>query len=116
MALVLPPGMTQVDWQFAAVELHRIMQLVTVEVTVDRSGVIGVGDCAEAMPPLNRADENAAIVNSIAPGRMRISSTDSDGGDHNALAMTEHRACIAPPMRAGRAYLRSARAAQADRM
>jgi hypothetical protein len=41
----LAPGTTQVVWQLAAVELHAIMQLVTVEVTFDVSGVIGVNDC-----------------------------------------------------------------------
>jgi hypothetical protein len=41
----LAPGTTQVVWQFAAVELHDIMQLVTDDVTFDVSGVIGVNDC-----------------------------------------------------------------------
>ncbi|MGA9891833.1 MAG: hypothetical protein WBQ55_05570 [Xanthobacteraceae bacterium] len=41
----LAPGTTQVVWQLAAVELHDIMQLVTVEVTFDVCGVIGVNDC-----------------------------------------------------------------------
>ncbi|MGB8740358.1 MAG: hypothetical protein WCD52_08960 [Xanthobacteraceae bacterium] len=41
----LAPGTTQVVWQLAAVALHDIMQLVTVEVTFDVCGVIGVNDC-----------------------------------------------------------------------
>ena len=41
----LAPGTTQVVWQLAAVELHDIMQLVTVEVTFDVCGVVGVNDC-----------------------------------------------------------------------
>jgi hypothetical protein len=35
-------GMTQLVWQFAASELHDIMQFVTVEVTGDESPVKGV--------------------------------------------------------------------------
>jgi hypothetical protein len=41
----LAPGTIHVVWQLAAVELHLIMQLVTVEVTVDVWGVMGC-DCS----------------------------------------------------------------------
>jgi hypothetical protein len=43
----LAPGTIHVVWQLAAVELHRIMQLVTVELTVEVSGVTGC-DCSWA--------------------------------------------------------------------
>ena len=66
----LAPGTTQVVWQLAAVELHDIMQLVTVEVTFDVSGVIGVNDCcAEAVA--ETADASAVDrANTIAARRM----------------------------------------------
>jgi len=70
----LAPGTTQVVWQLAAVELHDIMQLVTVEVTFDVCGVIGVNDCcAEAVA--RTAEENiVAKANTIAARRMIASN------------------------------------------
>ena len=69
----LAPGTTQVVWQLAALELHDIMQLVTVEVTFDVCGVIGVNDCcARAVP--NTVDESAVATASTIAARRMIAS------------------------------------------
>jgi hypothetical protein len=73
----LTPGTTQVVWQLAAVELHLIMQFVTVEVTVDVCGVIGVGDCAKAVPAAAMADAStAATATTIVMRRMIVSTNE----------------------------------------
>ena len=71
----LAPGRTHVVWQCAAVELHDIMQLVTVEVTVVVSGVMGC-DCSCAKAALERtADSNAAETNDAVVTRMMLLPT-----------------------------------------
>jgi hypothetical protein len=70
----LAPGTIQVVWQLAAVELHLIMQFVTVEVTVLVSGVMGCDcSCAKAAPD-RMTDNNAAeTADATAPRRMMFS-------------------------------------------
>jgi hypothetical protein len=73
----LAPGTTQVVWQFAAVELHPIMQVVTAEVTFVVCGATGVKGCACACaaPELRTADASAVTTaTTIAPHRMIVSS------------------------------------------
>jgi hypothetical protein len=67
----LAPGTTQVVWQLAALELHLIMQFVTVEVTVVVSGVTGCDcSCATAAPE-RMIDKNAVeTADTIATRRM----------------------------------------------
>jgi hypothetical protein len=78
---VLLVGTTQVVWQLAADALHVIMHVVTAEVTVEVSGVIGVWPtCANAALPMpsiiENPDENkraAATANVIAMRRIIVS-------------------------------------------
>jgi hypothetical protein len=58
--------------------LHLIMQLVTVEVTVLVSGVIGVGACAKAMLAVRTVDESAAVAASIIVMRRMIASDKTE--------------------------------------
>jgi hypothetical protein len=69
----LAPGTMHVVWQLAAVELHCIMQFVTVEVTVLVSGVIGVGACARTGPD-KMTDESAVETAKSITRRMIVSS------------------------------------------
>jgi hypothetical protein len=83
----LAPGTTHVVWQLAAVELHCIMQVVTAEVTLLVSGVIGVGACAKAVPDRMTEDTAAETANTIVTRRMNVSSTgpshcSGDGSHH----------------------------------
>jgi hypothetical protein len=67
------PGTTQLFWHSATAELHFIMQLVTVDVTVDVSGVIGVNCvCAAATvtPAMQIPHANPATATTIAKRRM----------------------------------------------
>lgn len=69
----LAPGTTQVVWQLAALELHLIMQLVTVDVTVVVSGVIGVNCvCAAAAvtPAMQIPNATPATATTIVKRRM----------------------------------------------
>jgi hypothetical protein len=70
----LAPGTTHVVWQVAAVALHLSRQFVTVEVTVDVSGVTGC-DCSCAKAALQRmTDKNAPeTADIIATRRMMFS-------------------------------------------
>jgi hypothetical protein len=72
----LAPGMTQVVWHCAAVELHDIMHVVTAEVTFEVCGVTGVKGCAcasAAPQPRMDDDSTAATAKTIAPHRMIVS-------------------------------------------
>jgi len=67
------PGTTQLFWQSDTAELHLIMQLVTVDVTVDVSGVIGVNCvCAAAAvtPAMQIPNATPATATTIAKRRM----------------------------------------------
>jgi hypothetical protein len=70
-----PPasGAKQVLWQFAAEELHVIMQVVTVDVTVVVSGVIAVV-CAKAAPAAKMPDKTAAETATTIAMRRIIAS------------------------------------------
>jgi hypothetical protein len=72
----LAPGMTQVVWHCAAVELHDIMHVVTAEVTFEVCGVTGVKGCAcaSAAPQPRMDDDSTAVTaKTIAPHRMIVS-------------------------------------------
>jgi hypothetical protein len=72
------PGTTQPFWQSDAAELHLIMQLVTVDVTVDVSGVTGVNGCACAKAALRPASQIPHVKlptpRTIAQRRMMASN------------------------------------------
>jgi hypothetical protein len=66
-------GMTQPVWQFAACELHNIMQFVTVEVTGVESptkGGVTFGVVACASTALFAPKQNPAAVSRMAKPRM----------------------------------------------
>jgi hypothetical protein len=73
--------MIHVVWQLAAVELHCIMQLVTVEVTVLVSGVIGVGACAKTGADRMTDESAAETASSIVTRRMLVSSPRPSPGN-----------------------------------
>jgi hypothetical protein len=64
------PGTTQLFWQSDTAELHLIMQLVTVDVTVDVSGTIGVNCVCAAATVTPIPNANPATATTIAKRRM----------------------------------------------
>ena len=60
------PGMTQAVWQFAACELHCIMQFVVVDVCANR--IFPAADAAALMPSVAATSKMAA--NTMADRRM----------------------------------------------
>ena len=83
--------MIHVVWQLAALELHCIMQLVTVEVTVLVSGVIGVGACAQTGPDRMTDESAVETATSIVRRRMIVSSPRVSPGNGDRHHHTQQR-------------------------
>jgi hypothetical protein len=78
------PGTTHAAWQFAAWELHVIMQLVTVEVCASRSFSAASASCGD--PAIaNNAD---APANEMNRPRMTASLRFTLGDSHDSAAAT----------------------------
>jgi hypothetical protein len=67
----LTPGTTQFDRQLAADELHSIMQVVTADVTVEVSGVIGVDSCADTVLALKICESTIATADARTIARTK---------------------------------------------